>query len=78
MSTRMNTTLARVSLALCGVLLATACVRMPSAGPVTEVDNEVSTSGTTGFSFDPKPPDATGRVVAGSSPTGTPGAPPRR
>lgn len=56
MSTRMNTTLARVSLALCGVLLATACVRMPSAGPVTEVDNEVSTSGTTGFSFDPKPP----------------------
>ena len=29
---------------------------MPSAGPVTEVDSEVSTSGTPGFSFDPKPP----------------------
>jgi hypothetical protein len=52
----MSTPLARLSLALCGALLATACVRMPSAGPVTEVDNEVPTSGTTGFSFDPKPP----------------------
>ena len=29
----------RRSLALCGVLLATACVRMPSEGPVTEVDS---------------------------------------
>lgn len=52
----MSTRLARVSLALCGVLLVTACVRMPSAGPVTEVDSEVSTGGTAGFSFDPKPP----------------------
>jgi hypothetical protein len=52
----MSTPLARVSLALCGVLLATACVRMPSAGPVTEVNSDVSNSGTPGFSFDPKPP----------------------
>ena len=54
----MSTRLARLSLALCGVLLVTGCVRMPSAGPVTEVDNEVSTSTGPGFSFDPKPPQA--------------------
>lgn len=48
--------LARVSLGLCGVLLVTACVRMPSQGPVIEVDSETSSSTGTGISFDPKPP----------------------
>lgn len=48
--------LAQVPLALCGVLLATACVRMPDAGPVTEVDNEASSSSTPGISYDPAPP----------------------
>lgn len=55
-SSRRSVRLARVLVALCGVLLGTACVRMPSAGPVTEVDSEVSTSETPGISFDPKPP----------------------
>lgn len=49
---------ARVPLALCGVLLATACVRMPSEGPVTEVNSETSTGGGTGISYDPQPPQA--------------------
>ena len=48
--------LLRVPLALCGVLLLASCVRMPSEGPVTEVDDDVSTSTTTGIGIDPKPP----------------------
>ena len=50
--------LASVPLALGGVLLATACVRMPSEGPVIEVDNAGSTTTAPGFSFDPKAPQA--------------------
>lgn len=52
----MKTRLARISLALCGALLATACVRMPSDGPVTEVDTEVSSTSPPGISYDPAPP----------------------
>lgn len=52
----MNTRIARVPLALCGLLLVTACVRMPSAGPVTEVDSDASSSSTPGISYDPAPP----------------------
>ncbi|MGZ5401344.1 MAG: LpqB family beta-propeller domain-containing protein, partial [Nocardioides sp.] len=52
----MSSKLARVALALCGVLLATACVRMPSEGPVTEVRTDGSPSPTPGIYFDPKPP----------------------
>jgi Lipoprotein LpqB beta-propeller domain/Sporulation and spore germination len=55
--------LAQVSLALCGVLLATACVRMPSEGPVSEVDSDVSGSTTPGIYYDPQPPQK------GESPT---------
>lgn len=55
---RLRRRLASVPLALCGVLLATACVRMPSQGPVTEVDNAGSTTTAPGFSFDPKSPQA--------------------
>lgn len=50
--------LASVPLVLCGVLLSTACVRMPSEGPVTEVDSADSTTTSPGFSFDPKSPQA--------------------
>lgn len=52
----MTSRLARISLALCGVLLATACVRMPSEGPVTEVDTEPSSNAVPGISYDPAPP----------------------
>lgn len=52
----MNTRLARLSLALCGLLLATSCARMPSDGPVTEVDSDLPASAAPGISFDPKPP----------------------
>lgn len=48
--------LARVALALCGVLLVTACVRMPSEGPVAEVDSEPSSNAAPGISYDPAPP----------------------
>ena len=58
MSTRMSTRLARLPLALVGVLLATACVRMPSAGPVTEVNSDVSGSTTPGYYYDPQPPQS--------------------
>lgn len=47
---------ARLALAFGGVLLTTACVSMPSAGPVTEVNSDGSTRTTPGYSFDPKPP----------------------
>lgn len=50
--------LARMPLALCGVLLASACVSMPSEGPVTEVDTDVSGSTTPGIDYDPQPPQA--------------------
>lgn len=52
----MRTRVAPLALALCGVLLATACVRMPSGGPVSEVRSDVSGSTTPGIYFDPKPP----------------------
>ena len=52
----MNTRFARPALALCGVLLVTACVRMPSEGPVTEVLSDETPSTTPGIYFDPKPP----------------------
>lgn len=65
----MRTTLARVSLALCAVLLSTACVRMPSSGPVTEVDAEASGTASTGtYDYDPQPPqvgDSPSEIVAG-------------
>ncbi|MEO5664299.1 MAG: GerMN domain-containing protein [Nocardioides sp.] len=65
----MRTTLARVSLALCAVLLSTACVRMPSSGPVTEVDTEASGTASTGtYDYDPQPPqvgDSPSEIVAG-------------
>ena len=50
----MTIRLARISLALCGVLLATACVRMPSEGPVTEVDTEPSSNAAPGISTTPR------------------------
>lgn len=57
-------TLARVCLALCAVLLSTACVRMPSEGPVTEVDTEATGSSSPGtYDYDPQPPQV------GESPT---------
>jgi len=60
----MNSKLAHVSLALSGVLLATACVRMPSEGPVTQVDTEASGTATPGtYDYDPQPPQV------GESPT---------
>ncbi len=49
---------ARLALALCGALLMTACVRMPSEGPVSEVRTDASGSTPPGISFDPKPPQA--------------------
>lgn len=65
----MRTTLARVSLALCAVLLSTACVRMPSSGPVMEVDTEASGTASTGtYDYDPQPPqvgDSPSEIVAG-------------
>ncbi len=63
-SCRWSMPLARTSLALCGLLLATACVRMPSEGPVTEVDSEASGTTTPGtYDYDPQPPQV------GESPT---------
>ncbi len=52
----MKTRSARLALALCGVLLMSACVRMPSEGPVREVSADVTDVSTPGISFDPKPP----------------------
>ncbi|EON24706.1 MULTISPECIES: LpqB family beta-propeller domain-containing protein [Nocardioides] len=53
---RSATRLARVALALGALLVSTACVRMPSEGPVTQVDGEASDSATPGYDFDPQPP----------------------
>ena len=65
----MRTMFARVSLALCGVLLATACVRMPSEGPVTEVDTDAAGTLAPGtYDYDPQPPqvgESPTEVVAG-------------
>lgn len=52
----MRTLVARVALVLCALLVTSACVRMPSEGPVTEVRTDVVDTTTTGLAFDPKPP----------------------
>lgn len=65
----MKRTLARMSVALCAVLLSTACVRMPSSGPVTEVDAEATGTATPGtYDYDPQPPqvgESPSEIVAG-------------
>jgi hypothetical protein len=48
----------RLAGALCGVLLVSACVRMPSDGPVTEVRTDPTDTTAPGISFDPQPPQA--------------------
>ncbi|PUA81969.1 LpqB family beta-propeller domain-containing protein [Nocardioides currus] len=48
--------LAGAGLATLAALLLSSCVRMPSDGPVTEVEDQVATSTATGIGFDPKPP----------------------
>ncbi|QIK75612.1 LpqB family beta-propeller domain-containing protein [Nocardioides piscis] len=52
----MRTRLAHAVIAICVVILASACVRMPSEGPVSEVDSESRSDNTPGTYFDPKPP----------------------
>ena len=47
---------ARFALALCGAVLMSACVRMPSDGPVIDVRADATDVSTPGISFDPKPP----------------------
>ncbi|UUZ61731.1 ATP-binding protein [Nocardioides sp. B-3] len=66
---RMTNVPARLSLTLCAAFLATACVRMPSEGPVTEVDTEASGTTTPGtYDYDPQPPqegETPTEIVAG-------------
>ena len=50
--------LIHLALVLAGILLLSACVRMPSDGPVTEVRTDAVDNTTPGISFDPKPPQA--------------------
>ena len=59
----MTTRSARLALALCGAVLMSGCVRMPSEGPVTDVRADATDVSTPGISFDPKPPQK------GESPT---------
>lgn len=47
---------ARVALLVCALLVMSACVRMPSEGPVTEVLTDTTETTTSGIAYDPKPP----------------------
>ncbi|HXH80439.1 LpqB family beta-propeller domain-containing protein [Nocardioides sp.] len=52
----MKTLAARAALLLCTLLVMSACVRMPSEGPVTEVRTDTTDTTTSGIAYDPKPP----------------------